>query len=190
LQALEKSVTAQLHIGSVAFNAPTTLDRGETAEIEFLLSPTQSVNQLKSQITKAGVREGTRVEVSDYTEADLTGSDFSITLNTPPPRKLVLPNRTTRWAWEITPTHTGVRHLHLTLTALVTAAGESRELEIRTFEKTVTIRVSWPTRVKDFAHQNWQWLWTAILVPLGAWLIQRKRQPKGKDVTPPTEASP
>lgn len=82
---------------------------------------------------------------------------------------------------------TGVLHLHLTLTAILTTNGESRELEIRTFEKTLTIRVTWPTRVKDFVQGNWNWLWTAIVVPLGAWTIRWQRQARRKAAEPPVD---
>jgi hypothetical protein len=184
--AIQKSVAAQLHIGSVAFNTPTALDRGETAEIEFLLSPKQSIKRLKERISQAGDREGARVQISDYMEADLSGLNFSIT-RIGSERQLVLPDSTTRWAWEITPTRSGVLHLHLTLTAILTTHGEERELEIRTFEKTLSIRVAWPVKVKDFVHENWQWLWTTILVPLGVWAGQRRRQSKRKDGKAPTD---
>ena len=184
--ALQKTVAAQLHIGSIAFNTPTTIHRGSTAEIVFLLSPEQSVKRLKEQISEAGDREGARVQVSDYMEADLDGRSFSIT-RIGSARHLVLPNRTTRWAWEVTPLQTGVLHLHLTLTAILTTNGESRELEIRTFEKTLTIRVPWSARVKDFVQGNWNWLWTAIVVPLGAWTIRWQRQARRKAAEPPVD---
>ena len=152
----------------------------------FLLSPEMSVDELKDQISAAGAVEGTRVNVSNYMQADLTGSSFSIT-RTSPARQLVLPGTTTRWSWEITPTRTGVLPLHLTLTAILTANGENRELQIRTFDKVLTIHVSWPDKVKDFVFGNWQWLWTAIVVPVAVWAYQRKRRETRTDAEPPKE---
>ncbi len=178
-----ESVAAKLGIGSVAFNAPETLARGETAGIELLLSPDQSVNQLKAKITEAGSREGARVQISDYMRAELTGRSFAI-VRIGNEGQLVLPGRTTRWAWDITPTRTGVLHLHLTLTAVLRIDGEDRELDIETFDRTLTIRVALSVRVKDFVHDNWRWLWTSIFVPVGLWAV-RRRQTKTKDVPPP-----
>lgn len=185
-EEFEKTVASQLTLGSVAFNTPRQLHREETAEIVFLLSPEMSVDELKDQISAAGAVEGTRVNVSNYMQADLTGSSFSIT-RTSPARQLVLPGTTTRWSWEITPTRTGVLPLHLTLTAILTANGENRELQIRTFDKVLTIHVSWPDKVKDFVFGNWQWLWTAIVVPVAVWAYQRNRRETRTDAEPPKE---
>lgn len=178
-----ESVASSLRMGSIAFNTPETLGRGETVVLELLLSPDQSVKQLKARITEAGSRQGARVQISDYMKAELTGGSFAID-RIGNERQLVLPSRTTRWAWEITPTRTGVLHLHLTLTAVLRVDGEDRELDIQTFNRTLTVRVALSVRMKDFVRDNWRWLWTSILAPVGLWAV-RRRQAKRKGVPPP-----
>jgi len=56
---------------------------------------------------------------------------------------------------------------------------------IRTFDRRVMIQVTWAKRLSGFLGQNWQWLWTAILLPLVAWLWgkhnKRKTDESGRD---------
>jgi hypothetical protein len=163
-----------LPTASVAFNAPETLPEGESAEIELLLSLQDSIERLKEQIAEVGKREGERVRITDEMEASLTGLGFQIEAITPE-RQAVSRRDVTRWKWEVVPTKTGVLTLHLTLTGFVDVAGERRPRAIRTFERTLTVRVTWRERVAGFVKDNWQWLWTAIFVPVALWAIRRQR---------------
>jgi hypothetical protein len=45
---------------------------------------------------------------------------------------------------------------------------------ITTFQKAITVDVSKPQQVGEFVKDNWQWLWTAILVPIGARLWSKR----------------
>jgi hypothetical protein len=47
---------------------------------------------------------------------------------------------------------------------------------IRTFEETIAVNVTLSQRVSSFFANNWQWLWTAILIPIIGWLISRRRR--------------
>jgi hypothetical protein len=172
---------ASLPRGSVAFNTPSTLELGESAEVELLLSLRQSVERLKKQVAEVGEREGARVRVTEQMEATLTGVGFQIEAITPE-RQLLSSRDVTRWKWEVEPTRTGALRLHLTLTALIDVEGERQPRAIRTFERTLTIRVTWQDRVSGFVRGNWQWLW-ATLLPLaaaawGALRATRKRRRK------------
>lgn len=166
---------ASLATGSIAFNTPETLAKGESAEIELLLSPRQSVEQLKDQLAEVGDREGARVGISDEMEATLAGRGFEIEAITPE-RQVVISNDLTRWKWDVEPTKTGTLRLHLTLTAIVDVEGERRPRTLRTFERTFTIRVSWSERVVGFLGANWQWLWTAIFAPVLLWVVRKRRK--------------
>lgn len=172
---------ASLPRGSVAFNTPSTLELGESAEVELLLSLQQSVERLKKQVAEVGEREGARVRVTEQMEATLTGVGFQIEAITPE-RQLLSSRDVTRWKWEVEPTRTGVLRLHLTLTALIDVEGERQPRAIRTFERTLTIRVTWQDRVSGFVRGNWQWLWVTIAAPLAAaaWGALRARKRRGK----------
>ena len=106
----------RLRPASVAFNTPTTLRLGESAEIQLLLSIREPLARLKKQIAEIGEVEGAKVD------------------------------------------------------------GERRARTVQTFERTLVIDVPWTSRVSGFVDDNWQWLWSAILVPVGLWVLQRRRR--------------
>jgi hypothetical protein len=108
-------------------------------------------------------------------EARLSGTGFKIASITPE-RQAVSQIERTEWRWQVEPTRTGVLHLQLTLTANLDVAGRSVPRMIRTFEQRIAVEVAWTERTKAFLAGNWQWLWTAILIPLLAWgyrILQR-----------------
>jgi hypothetical protein len=56
----------------------------------------------------------------------------------------------------------------------VKVRGEERKRGLRTFNESLEIRVTLIDTVSGFVNRNWQWLWTTILVPVGAWLLARR----------------
>ena len=145
---------------------------GHTAHIQLLLSPAQSIPQLKKKITAIGEKEGTTIRVAALMEARLTGLHFDIEANTAE-RQPVSNDAPTEWTWDVEPTKTGNQELHLTLTAILTVGGRDQPRTIRTFDKVLTVHVTWYDRVSGFVSDNWKWLWTAILVPAGVWAARR-----------------
>jgi hypothetical protein len=166
-----------LPLGHIAFNAPTELREGEAAEIQLLLSLRKPTSVLQDELTEMGEREGARVKVSDVMEARLTGPGFEIEAITPE-RQLVSPGANTEWKWEIEPTETGSQRLHLTLSALIDVKGERTPRAVRTFEKPIVIQVTWQQKITGFVGDNWQWLWTTILVPVAALAWTAWRRPR------------
>jgi hypothetical protein len=57
---------------------------------------------------------------------------------------------------------------------------------VKTFERTLVVRVAFRERLETFVEENWQRLWSALLVPLAAVLLQRRRRSR----TPPTGSTP
>jgi hypothetical protein len=170
-------IVAGLPVATVAFNTPTKLRRGETATIKLLLSPgTISVDDLEKRVDEAGEKSGARVKYSSLMEAKLASEDFDVTPLTRE-QQLVAAGQDTEWLWQITPKHTGVLHLFLTLNAILDVAGQSNAYKVETFNRTLTIKVSLMSHVRDAFKANWQWLWTAVLVPVGLWFYRRRARP-------------
>ncbi len=155
---------------NIAFNVPTKIRLGQTAEIQLLLAPSLKIRQLKRTITALGIREGAQVRVSREMEARLTGFGFKINAITGE-RQPVSGSGVTEWLWEIEPTETGTQHLHLTLTAFISLDGRESPRPVRTFDRPLTINVTWYHRLSGFVSDNWQWLWAAILTPLAGLLV-------------------
>jgi Divergent InlB B-repeat domain len=169
----------QLPTAFVAFNVPRTLGRKETATIQLLLSPTsKSIGELKERLSEAGDRIGDRVKYSSTMEATLLSQDFDITPVDNESRKFVPSDQVTEWLWQVTPKRTGTLRLYLSLYAIIDVAGREGPVKVGTFHRTLTIDVAWTQRAGDFVKGNWQWLWTAVLVPVGLWAAGRRKRPK------------
>ena len=168
-----------LPLATVAFNVPTSIALGESAVIELLLSTRAPTEDLKGEISEVGKRIGARIRISDRMEARLTGPRFKIEAITPEVQA-ISGSELTSWRWEVEPTATGRPRLHLTLSAILDVRGSPSTRTVRTFQRTLVVDVSLSDRVANFLQANWQWLWTAILVPVAAWFVARhKRQAPG-----------
>lgn len=165
-------ILSRLELGNVAFNAPATLWVRETAIIELLLSMQHSIEELQKAITAPGEKAGARVRISNEMEARLSGPGFKIEAITPEVQA-VSASEPTQWKWEIEPTKSGSHHIHLTLSAHLQVEGQRVPRLIRTFERSIRVNVTWRERAGLFLSGNWQWLWTAILVPVVPWLLRR-----------------
>lgn len=175
----------ELELANVAFNAPQTMRLDEAVVIQLLLSGGETIEQLQEQLTAVGEQEGEQIRASDTMEAHLTGVGFSIE-NVTPAVQLVSTSGRTEWKWDVEPTKAGKRRLHLTLSALIDLGGKERTYTVKTFERTLEVDVTLRERLQTFVEGNWQWLWTALFVPLVALLLQRRRQRR----LPPTGSTP
>lgn len=165
----------KLGLANIAFNAPTTLRLGERAGIQLLLSTQESVEELQQKIIEAGQKEGAEIHISDQMQARLTGFGFAIQAVTPE-TQAVSDKSTTEWKWDIKPTESGPQRLHLTVSALLSIEGSRVPRAIRTFDRMIDVRVTWQERLSLFFTENWQWLWTAILIPIVGWLWKRRKK--------------
>lgn len=176
-QAVDR-IIKNMEIGNIVFNVPASMNLQDTATIQLILSLSKPIEELKRLIEVQGQKEGAQVRVSDQMEARLTGLDFQITAVTPE-KQAIAGKEVTKWEWEIKPEKTGHDSLHLTLTALFTVQGISKEKAIRTFDKTIDVNVTWSQKTAGFLEHNWQWLWAAILIPLAGFLWRQRKKVSG-----------
>lgn len=167
----------KMEFGAIAFNAPSNINIDDSPQIQLILSLAETVEMLKQSIVEEGEKEGATIKVSDRMEARLSGYKFQITAITPE-IQAVSKRHKTEWKWEIHPKEEGNHELHLTLTALLEINGRSTPRTIRTFDKIIDVNVTATQKIGRFFINNWEWLWAAILVPVGGWLWkQKKKQP-------------
>ena len=150
---------------------------GETYPIHLLLSPRKSVQELQQELqtaTHEGTVQGAQISIAPEMEARLTGQGFEITAVTPE-RQTVSAETNTDWQWDVTPKKEGTGELHLTLSAILTLNNGSIPHAIQTFDRQITVQVTWGQRLSGFVTSNWQWLWAVIVVPVGGWLWSKRR---------------
>ena len=166
-------------MGNIAFNTPELMSLNEAKKVELILSTTLSQEDVKKAVEKQDVEGSIQVEqiqISDQMEATLTGDGFQIT-EVLPARRAISKTGVTEWKWDVRALKEGKLRLHLTLNALVTVKGNPSQLHtIRSFDKEYVVVVGVKDNVISFATKNWQWLWTTVFLPVGAWLWKRKRK--------------
>ena len=139
----------------------------------------QSIPALRKQIKELGETEGAVIKVSDVMEASLTGLGFEIQPITPV-RQLVGGEGVTEWRWQVDPDEPGQQQLYLSISAVIDYKGNQSPRTVRTFERTLNVTniPGDPGRsLNDFLSENWQWLISTLVIPLGLWLLHRRRKP-------------
>jgi hypothetical protein len=175
-QSLEKAY--------IAFNVPRSMRLGETVRIALLFSfresPDQLIERLKNQSAAVGEKESAVIHVSNRMQARLTGEGFTITAIMPE-LQVIGTSEITEWKWHIKAITPGRHTLHMTLSAIVYLETAQTPLAIHTFDRQIEVVVSWYHPIGSFVGNNWQWLWTALLVPVGGWLWTRYFRRRNSD---------
>jgi hypothetical protein len=156
------------------WKAPSELRLHEQAEIQLLVSAGSSIRNVRPKLNEIGRTQGAQIYVSDTMLATLSGLSFAIEDRSEAEQYVAKDGQTT-WTWSIEPTRTGKQHLHLTLSAVITLQGRGAPYTIKTFEQILTVNVTWPTKIKTFIDDNWQWLWTTLLLPVVGLVWRRNR---------------
>ncbi|MPY88574.1 MAG: hypothetical protein GEU99_11675 [Luteitalea sp.] len=174
-------VARELDWGNITFNAPSAMRYQQPETVELLLSPSLPIAQLQSQLEQQAGAESAKVKISNRMEATLTGTGFAIQAQAPD-LQAISSEGTSRWRWEVTPTSHGSQRLSLVLSAHIDVAGRDAPLVIETFNRRIEVDITVRQRVSSFVQNNWQWLWTALLVPIAGYLgtrwKRRRAQPK------------
>jgi len=165
----------QMHWGNTVFNVPRTMQLFQTAGIQLLLSPSQTIEELERRIEEEGARRHQRVRISRIMLATLKGAGFNIQPITEA-IQVVNPAGETEWKWDITAIESGPQRLHLTLNAILQVDGQDRPKTLETMHEIIEVQVSLEQQVSSFVSENWKWLWSAILVPFLGWLWERRKK--------------
>lgn len=161
--------------GNIVFNVPDSMKLNETRGIHLVLSATKTVSQLEQQIQEGGSLRNRSIRISRIMVANLKGAGFEINPITEP-MQVVDMNADTEWRWEITAIQPGTRNLYLTMDAIITIDGKEKPHTIHSLSEEIMVHVSIQQHISAFVAKNWQWLWSAILVPLIGWLWERRKK--------------
>jgi hypothetical protein len=173
--------TADSTPGQLAWRPPRTMTVGKTELVEARLSADTSA-ALTEGLKGSGPIETHDLQITPHMRVRLDATakgDFEIApLNCPNPSNCedqrILPREINTWTWSVTPLRSG--NLSLILTASMLFGEEAHALP--SLQETITVGVSSPGYyIGRFVSANWQWLWAAILVPVGGWILAR-RKPK------------
>lgn len=167
---------AKIKARNIAFNVPSPINLDDTAILQLKLGDAP-IEHLSKMIVAPGKKDGAHIEVSEVMVAHLEGSNFAVTPVTPE-KQAINKAGITEWMWEVKPKSEGKQHLHLVVSMRFKVDGESVERTVQTFDKEIEIEVTKWQQVSGFFKGNWQWLWTAILLPTFIWLRKKKQTAK------------
>jgi hypothetical protein len=175
-----------LPLGAMAFNTPPPVNIDKTAKVELRVGLEQLHSELARSITVPGEIQTHDIQISNRMDAVLNVDDPDTLTITPltPARQVVSSKAPTVWMWSIKPLKAGEHPVHLVLDAVVKIDGEVTPLNVRVFEGAIDVVITPGQRAKHFAKDNWQWLWTALLVPAGGWWWKRRENKKAEDKKP------
>lgn len=174
---LQNSVT-----GHIAYNAPTALQLDQTVDIQLLLSPSASADDLKKQIVEAGQVTAAELQITPLMKAELISDDpqaFGIHAFQDKQEQVILSDSPTQWRWSITADKPGDQVLVLTLFRQIQYNGQTYWRMVETYKNTIHVTVSPKQQLLQF---DWKWLagilLTAILIPAFWRLIDRGKKRK------------
>jgi hypothetical protein len=175
-------ILTSMDFGNIAFNVPTSMSLQKAETITLLLNLKQTTEELAQQLKNEGatgdIQKPPSIKVHDKMQAVISGDGFQIMPWTPD----ILPvskQETTQWRWDVRAQRAGTLKLHVVLNAIVDLDDGSgpRPYPIKTFDRTYVVEVPWQDgALANFFKNNYQWLWTTLIIPVGAWLWNRKRK--------------
>jgi len=197
LALIDGTMTNGVVKGNVAYNTPPQEMRWkDSTDMEVVLSPstTNSIDDLKQKIKE--VKEAGEVEVEPV---DVSQRMEAVVFSTPDPafdvnaimgesQQPIIAEGDTKWGWKIVASNTGDKDLYLNLSIGLSSPQQGESFAFRpvegfpvSFEKISVKGTPWQN-ASNFVGSYWQWLWTAILIPLVTFLwARRKKSSKSED---------
>jgi hypothetical protein len=168
-------------IGAPAtFSAPQSMVVDSTNAASLTIGPIATSADEMASVLRAvagadAPAESAGVKVAPRLEATLSGQVFAINEVTPA-KILVNPHAKTEWQWQVTPTDGGVMHLRVSLVAPAVLGGTETPYLVRSFDQTVTVRMTASHWIRAFLAEYWQWVVVALAFPLFVWRWSRRRR--------------
>lgn len=174
-----------LPLGQVIFHYPNQMEirKAETAQVRISGNLTDDIAKgLSSQ----GVVERDQIRISTFMKVSLSGYPyFDVKAINDDEKQPIAKDEFTEWSFTVLPLKPGRWPLHLVITAVVrTPSGAEAYRDYPVKDEFVTVHVTTLGAIESFIFDNWQWLWTTILIPLTGWFWGRRRKAK-KTIYPP-----
>jgi len=143
--------------GNVVFDSPDTLVYKQSRLIKVTLYPEHiSVPTITNEQTQDTIR------IANTMGAYLTGQGFEIT-EISPAIQLISGLRETSWLWEVTPTESGPKTLHLSIMAYFSP--DNTAYNIQTYSKQINVTITKPKQIQMFINEHFQWIIGTFLIP-------------------------
>lgn len=166
------SILNQMFNVDMSFVIPLEANIADSLKAELIITPEDIEATIEHSIE--GVPQEYVVLVTQIVRADLRTDDFEVT-NITPIEQVLLKTESTQWMWKLKPINPGEAEVVLTVTAIVKTDLGNSQRQMKSFEKTIDIDITKKQIIIAFIEDNWQWLWSTILVPLGLFAYSLRR---------------
>lgn len=165
----QDDVMIQLSQAAIAFNVPDkTINIDETFDIQLVIDPSKTAAELAKTITESGVVISNTITISKIVEVQIVAPKFTITTTTPD-KQAIATTAPTTWEWTLKPNEAGKQTIKVSVNAIVLVGGKKAPRHISTFEQYITVNITTDQILVRWFKQYWQWLFTALLIPLAVY---------------------
>lgn len=172
-------VVSQLMTASFAYSWPDRVNIEDRFEVTLGVNPTLTPDQVREAVGGDSAVMG-EVRISRVLIARLSAPDFIIEPITPE-RQAVDANESTLWKWELEPMSAGEdKEIGINVIAVVEVGPDRVERYVKSYEGVIVVEVTRRQQLIGLVQAHWQWAFSALIVPAGAWLIARWRRRKRK----------
>lgn len=181
LEALIEKEVQKLRESKIVFNPPREMQEQKMEKIEARISFEDIGPALAQGLEGSGTPQTETLKVSPIMNVTLTGDPTAFQIEGSGAEQVVAGKPFAQWDWYVTPLKSGDQNLTLTATATIyTPERGEKPAYYKTLEKPILVHVDRWRASKQFFANNWQWLWTVILVPgVGLlWGLRRRKQRK------------
>ncbi len=159
----------------MVFNTPDGVKFGNSAEMQLVIDPSDIDDAVKKQMAESRT-DAQGFTVTHIVVAKVLAPDFDVTEFVEKGRQAIDPNRVSEWRWTITPKRIGTHKVNVTVAAVVEVGGDSAERLVKVYDREVMIIVDTVDAIKYFFLSYWQWLWSAIILPIGLWFWKHRKK--------------
>ncbi len=175
--------------GSMLYNIPKTMTKGDIDVVTLELSPRNAIDILKSELSE---REGVPIEkieaevikVSDLMVATLDGTSGisvrSLHDSNIKPISDIDPNI---WRWEIEAIKEGLQKLYLQVGVVLSISGKDRVRNVLDEPREIVVKVSGARSLTSFFKNNWQFLIQIVVIPLIIFIWEQYKKFKRKRIS-------
>lgn len=170
---------AALPTEALVFNTPPRILYGEQVELRLIVQPgeegaaLQATFEASRKASQSGEVQVAEARMSEEVGATLVSPGLAVTALTPE-RQFVSRVEPTEWRWAVQGSAEGQHELTLSLYAILPEHTSVRVL--KTFERSLDVEVPPRQAALGFVKDNWEWMWTFLLAPIGGWAWSRWRR--------------
>lgn len=179
LDVVADAVLLQLNLATIAFSVPEQTNISEPVVVQLLIDLSKTEKELTEMLERTSNRFSANVAVSKVVIANLESTGLNIKPITSIKQPLAL-SEPTEWLWSVEPESPGHYTLFLSISAVVKVDGDKETRQIKTFTKSLEVEITPKQWLKKWFDKNWQWAWSALLIPVVAFIFNRYNVKKRK----------